>query len=325
MAMEEKAPKRHAATVKTILAVAIANTATSKTISNSTPASLAGVRPYIKGLIQRLDIRGYEIGPHYVIDYRETPATGLGAIFPSTLPANPPDAVLCMSKTVLDKVSGTAAWNSVTIAGIVSEPLNQTNVCGIDGQRQQIGKDYYDKLLAALPSLAQSGANRVHVLNVPGYPPSDKSLALITQGNPPVTVNPVNVATPTDANIVAAINGINQPGALIVLPVDTFFGSAQTIINTARAKSLPDFWPVTDWVRHGNNPTKSAFGGYGVPQVLCGELLADRIAFVWTNGSMPTPKFIKVDTKTDVVWAVSAAAATEAGVTPANTAGLRIL
>jgi hypothetical protein len=310
--------------VKTILAVAIANTATSRTISDSTPASLAGVRPYIKGLIQRLDIRGYEIGHHYVIDYRETPATGLGAIFPTTLPANPPDAVLCMSKTVLDKVSGTAAWNSVTIAGIVSEPLNQANVCGVDGQRQQIGKDYYDKLLAALPSLAQSGANRVHVLNVPGYPPSDKSLALITQGNPPVTVNPVNVATPTDANIVAAINGINQPGALIVLPVDTFFGSA-AIINTARAKSLPDFWPVADWVRYSNNPTKSAFGGYGVPQVLCGELLADRIAYVWTNGGMPTPKFIKVDTKTDVVWAVSAAAATDAGVTPANIPGLRIL
>ena len=311
--------------VKTILAVAIANTATSRTISDSTPASLAGVRPYINGLIQRLDIRGYEIGHHYVIDYRETPATGLGAIFPTTLPANPPDAVLCMSKTVLGRVSGTAAWNRVTIAGIVSEPLNQNNVCGIDGQRQQIGKDYYDKLLAARPSLAQSGANRVHVLNVPGYPPSDKSLALITQGNPPVTVNPVNVATPTDANIVAAINGINQPGALIVLPVDTFFGSAQTIINTARAKSLPDFWPVTDWVRYSNNPTKSAFGGYGVPQVLCGELLADRIAYVWTNGGMPTPKFIKVDTKTDVVWAVSAAAATDAGVTPANIPGLRIL
>lgn len=325
MAMESEAPKSKAAAVRTILAVAIANTAASKTISDSAPASLAGVRPYIKGLIQRLDIRGFEIGPHYVIDYRETPATGLGAIFPTTLPANPPDAVLCMSKTVLDKVSGTAAWNSVTIAGIVSEPLNQTNVCGVDGQRQQIGKNYYDKLLAALPSLAQSGANRVHVLNVPAYPPSDKSLALITQGNPPVTVNPVNVATPTDANIVAAINGINQPGALIVLPVDTFFGSAQTIINTARAKLLPDFWPVTDWVRYSNNPTKSAFGGYGVPQVLCGELLADRIAYVWTNGGMPTPKFIKVDTKTDVVWAVSAAAATDAGVTPANTAGLRIL
>ena len=90
MAMEEKAPKRKVAAVKTILAVAIANTATSKTISNSASASLAGVRPYIKGLIQRLDIRGYEIGPHYVIDYRETPATGLGAIFPTTLPPTHP-------------------------------------------------------------------------------------------------------------------------------------------------------------------------------------------------------------------------------------------
>jgi hypothetical protein len=106
--------------------------------------------------------------------------------------------------------------------------------------------------------------------------------------------------------------------------VDTFFGSARLIINTARAKSLPDFWPVTDWVRHSNTP-KSAFGGYGVPQALCGELLADRIALVWTTGSMPNPKFIKVDTKADVVWAVSAAAAAEANVTPGNPAGMRLL
>src|SRR5436190_6046895 len=167
---------------KTILAVAIANTAMNRTISDSTPASLAGVRPYIKGLIQRLDIRGYEIGVHYVIDYRESPAAGLGAIFPAAPPPNPPDAVLCMSKTVLDKVPNTAAWNTVTIAGIVSVPLNRPNVCGIESRRQQIGRDYYDKLLAALPSLQQSAANRVHVLNVPGYTPSDESLRLIRQG-----------------------------------------------------------------------------------------------------------------------------------------------
>src|ERR1700681_924238 len=125
MAMQGQAPKRNVAAVKTILAVAIANTPTSKTISDSTPASLAGVRPYIQGLIQRLDIRGYEIGAHYIIDYRESRAAGLDAIFPATLPATPPDAVLCMSKTVLDKVSNTAAWDTVKIAGIVSVPLNK--------------------------------------------------------------------------------------------------------------------------------------------------------------------------------------------------------
>jgi hypothetical protein len=322
MAIESK---RQAAAVKHILAVAIANTAMSKTISDSAAASLAGVRPYIKGLIQRLDIRGYEIGPHYVIDYRESPASGLDAIFPDVLPASPPEAVLCMSKTVLDKVSGKSGWNPVPLAGIVSVPLNKPNVCGIDGQRQQIGHDYYDKLLAAIPSLQSSAANRVHVLNVPGYPPSDEALRLINQGSRPVTVNSVPVANPTDANIIGAINGITAPGALLVLPVDTFFGSAPTIITTARAKSLPDFWPVTDWVRHSNSPTKSAVGGYGVPQALCGEMLADRIAFVWTNGSMPNPAFVKVNTKDDVVWAVSDAAATDAGVSTATVSGLRNL
>jgi len=308
---------------KTILAVAIANTAVSKTISDTSPASLAGVRPYINGLIQRLAIRGYQIGPHYIIDYRETPAAGLGAIFTPTLPNPAPDAVLCMSKTVLDKVSSTAAWNSVKVAGIVSIPLNKPNICGIDGQRQQIGRNYYEKLLAALPSLSSSAANRVHVLHVPGYPPSDDSLQRIQAGATPVQLNVVPVASPTDANILAAINAITAPGALLVLPVDAFFGSAKLIIDTARAKSLPDFWPVTDWVQHSNSPTKSALGGYGVPQVLCGELLADRIAFFWTNGSMPNPAFIKVNTTDDVVWAVSDAAAAQLNITPARIAGLR--
>ena len=76
-------------------------------------------------------------------------------------------------------------------------------------------------------------------------------------------------------------------------------------------------------MRHSNSPTKSAVGGYGVPQALCGELLADRIAFIWTNGSMPNPAFIRVNTRDDVVWAVSDAAATDAGVATANVPGLR--
>ena len=162
-----------------------------------------------------------------------------------------------------------------------------------------------------------------YIEHVPGYPPSDDSLQRIQAGATPVQLNVVPVASPTDANILAAINAITAPGALLVLPVDAFFGSAKLIIDTARAKSLPDFWPVTDWVQHSNSPTKSALGGYGVPQVLCGELLADRIAFIWTNGRMPNPAFIKVNTTDDVVWAVSDAAAAELNITPARIAGLR--
>ena len=231
-----------------------------------------------------------------------------------------------MSKTVLDKVSGKSGWNPVPLAGIVSVPLNKPNVCGIDGQRQQIGHDYYDKLLAAIPSLQSSAANRVHVLNVPGYPPSDEALRLINQGQGPRDCE-LRAGRQSDRRQYHwGHQRHHRTGrADLVLPVDTFFGSAQTIITTARAKSLPDFWPVTDWVRHSNSPTKSAFGGYGVPQALCGELLADRIAFVWTNGSMPNPSFIKVNTKDDVVWAVSDAAATDAGVSTATVSGLRNL
>ena len=146
----------------------------------------------------------------------------------------------------------------------VPNPL-RANICGISGERHQIGRDYYDKLLATIPNL-----EKVYVLHKDNYPPSVKALAKIQTGSHPASVVPVPVGSPYgDADIRNAINGITgtASSALLVLPADSFFGSANNIIALAHAKSLPDFWPVTDWVRH-SAAAASAVGGYGFPQRL---------------------------------------------------------
>jgi len=310
---------------KTIRAVAISNTAVNITITDGNAATLSDVRPYIKGLIHRLGTLGYEIGNnnYYVVNYRECPAGQLAANLGGT-----PDCVLCMSRTVLD-VAVTTVPNTIPVIGIVSNPgdFHQNNVCGVFGERHQIARRYYDRLLETV-----QGLQRVHILHKDQYPPSVRSLQAIQTGAHPVPVQPAPVPNPySDVNIRDTITNIPQsPGtALLILPADSFFGAAKKIIGWARSRNFCDFWPVTDWVRTSNLVGNlSAVGGYGVPQSRCGELLAQQIARIWLTGNIPNPPFINVQTNqgvpdTDIVWVASLAAAHQLNLTLGTQPDLR--
>jgi hypothetical protein len=301
---------------KTILAVAIGNSGNSKIIRDNSPATLAGVRPYIGGVIERLTAFGDRIGDanDYVIDYRECSAAQLNQNFTVTAGLPPSYVILGMSTTVMRA----AATFSTTIPmiGIVSNQGGYgANVCGVSGQRPQNARRSYDKLLLTIPGLP-----RVHILHKPGYPPSDDSLRAIQNGGPlgvPVAVVPV-AAPYGDAEIRAAIDGINTPGALLILPVDSFFAAADRIIGWAHANAnrLPDFWPVTDWVRHA---LPSALGGYGASQHRCGQLLADKIHSIWESGGhIPNPRWTIITSQQNFSWHASVAAAHDLGVTLGN-------
>jgi hypothetical protein len=176
------------------------------------------------------------------------------------------------------------------------------NFCGVSARRHQIGRQYYEKFLAAVPSL-----NTVYVLSKPGYAPSDLSLQNIRNGAQPVQIVEVPVAAPYSATeIQNAINGIVGPGGLLILPVDSFFGAADAIIGWAHAKGLPDFWSVTDWVRHD---LPSALGGYGVSQQRCGQLMGDKVHSIWSTANIPNPPFTEVTSAPNFDWAASDAAA----------------
>jgi hypothetical protein len=244
---------------KTIRAVAISNTTTSKTISNGDASSLSGVRPYIKGLIHRLGTLGYGIGnnDYYEVEYRECAAGQLAQNLGGT-----PDCVLCMSTTVLDAAVANVP-STIPVIGIVSTPGNypQNNVCGISGERHQIARTYYDRLLDTV-----QGLQTVYILHKDQYPPSVRSLQAIQNGSHSVPIHQAPVYAPySDVDIQNAINNISMSAgtALLMLPADSFFGAVPKIIGWAHARNFCDFWPVTDWVRTSSS---GAVGGYGVPQ-----------------------------------------------------------
>jgi ABC-type uncharacterized transport system substrate-binding protein len=294
---------------KTILAVAVGNSnssSPSKVIKDGSPATLQGVRPYIGGVIDRLHSFGYDIGDanYYVIDYRQCAEAQLPQNFTVKAGLPPSYVILGMSKTVVDAAANFTS--TIPIIGMASTHTGYpNNVCGVSARRSQIGRQYYDRFLATVPNLQTSGGT-VHILSRHGYPPSDSALQSIMQGAHPVPIQDKPVAAPYgDAEIQSVINGIAGTGGLLVLPVDYFFAAAGTIIATAQAKLLPDFWPVTDWVQH-NLP--SALAGYGVSQFRCGQLLGDKINDIFNNNT-PSPRWTEVISAQNYSWVGSDAAA----------------
>jgi hypothetical protein len=275
-------------------------------------------------LIERLHEFGYDIGDtnYYVIDYRQCRENQLNQNFAVTagLPAS--HVILGMSKTVVDAAA--AFTNVVPIVGMVSTHAGYpNNVCGVSARRHQIGRQYYDRFLDTVPSLKTSGKT-VYILHRPGYAPSDNSLQNIQQGSLPVPIVAVPVAAPYgDTDIQSAINGIAGQGGLLILPVDYFFAAAGNIISWAQGKNLPDFWPVTDWVQR---VLPSALGGYGVAQHRCGQLLGDKINYIWSNaGNIPNPPFTDVTGASNYTWQASEAAAEQLGISLGHPSGLDIL
>jgi hypothetical protein len=261
-------------------------------------AALNTVRPYIKGLVYRLFTREKNIGTDYTIDYQEVVDP---TAFFSGLAATP-ELVFCMSRTVVQAASAKYPQNTgVPIVGIVSNPSdfnNNNNVFGISGQRAQKGRQYYDKFLDTVPILKTAG-QKVFVLTKKNYKPTDEAFQAL-----PNSPNIVRVNVSNFGEIAAGIPA-NTPGGILVLPADLFFADAPQIIKLAHDRKLPDFWPVTDWVKPA---LPSALAGYGVPQLMCGEMLGDRIADYWAQGGVPSPPF-KVVNDSDFVWMASISAA----------------
>jgi hypothetical protein len=187
----------------------------------------------------------------------------------------------------------------IPIVAIVSSPSdfnNNRNVFGISGQQAQKGRDYYNKFLDAVPTLKMAG--QIYVLTKKDYPPTQMAFASLPNSPDIVEVKVSNLG-----EIATAIPNMT-PGGLLVLPADLFFANAPRIIELAQAQKLPDFWPVTDWVK---SALPSALAGYGVPQLMCGQMLGDRVFEYWTQG-WPNQRFTVVNPP-DFVWMASVSAA----------------
>jgi ABC-type uncharacterized transport system substrate-binding protein len=273
----------------------------------------AAVRHYIHGLIEGLEQKGRQIGSDYEIDYKERPHSDLadGKVSKSLLTDGDStcDVVFAMSTNVVRAAKD--ASKTIPIVGVVSEPGAERfgsakNFTGISARRSQTAGECFEYFLATVPTL-----KKVRVLHKPKYGPSERSLKLVKKaaGKRGVTVQVLSINTREDIEKKLKDmpkRNLNSPAevGVQVLPVDVCLGAASLIIDIAQGqKNVPVFFPVTDFVRNG------ALGGYGVPQHVCGVLMADYVdRILWQSAA---PKSLKIeDARGDhFEWAVSRAAA----------------
>ena len=284
------------AATRTIVAVAIGNSQKNTVIRDSSPATLKGLRPYIKGLISWLanepdppvpdSVLGrYQIGDanDYVIDYRECTEDDLKHNYDFKPKNGLPSSyvILCMSTTVAREAVNFST--AIPIVAIVSDPFKENfpeNVCGVSARRPDHAKDCYNIFKAKI------APTKIYLLHKDGYGPSEISRKWIGKRD---------CLSIKNNDVLKDKIGTIPPGSgLRILPADRFFGAADDIIQWAEVdNNISTFWTVTDWVKAGG-----AFGGYGFSQETCGQYMAERVAQIWTsNGNIPDPPFVRVHDK----------------------------
>jgi len=173
------------AATRTIVAVAIGNSQKNTVIRDSSPATLKGLRPYIKGLISWLanepdppvpdSVLGrYQIGDanDYVIDYRECTEDDLKHNYDFKPKNGLPSSyvILCMSTTVAREAVNFST--AIPIVAIVSDPFKENfpeNVCGVSARRHDHAKDCYNIFKAKI------APTKIYLLHKDGYGPSEIS------------------------------------------------------------------------------------------------------------------------------------------------------
>jgi len=286
--------------IPSIIAVAIGDPANSRLITDMN--QLRGVRPYITGLVFYLSEQDYTIGTDYTIDYREC-YEGTEDFTGADI-AGTNNIIFCMSTPVVRKA--VAFTSQVPIVGVFSdykgEKFNQTNnVCGVTANRIDNAKDYYDKFVDAASNLPA-----IYILHRPKNTASEQSLANHKKAHPTVKLPELDVTTAAGndprQDIQNAINSATNNSGLLVLPVDLFFGAADTINSTAKSKSMPVFWPLSDWVPPG-------LVGYGVSQYDSGQSMGQQVQYILDNPKNIPPDPYRFTSAGTPRWVASQAAA----------------
>jgi hypothetical protein len=303
---------------KTIIAVAVGETASELIVNNETP-DLTVVRPYIGGLVDWLKTAianradppqpdnnppRYRIPGDYRIVYRVRPVdtpNSLETAFQDNT-ALQADLWFCMSTSVAQAADRVAKAQpppfTKPIVAIVSDPFSETfgpNVCGVSADRTRLAIRCLRQFTKRVAPL-----DNIFVLHRAGYGPSDKAqqwfgkkikgVASITVVSIPDTDTTMQMETKIRA--IASSTLANK--GVLVLPADRFFGVAKLI--TEWTGSVPTFWSTRDF------PTQ-AKGGWGYEQTLCGRYMAERVAIIWKNQDdgvqglnvLPDPKWEMIE------------------------------
>lgn len=307
-----------AAALPTILAIAIGEVELTVSITASPPPSY--VRPYINGLIAGLSDNGKMIGKHYTIDYRECPVARLENYALNNLAAT--EVVFCMSQRVMKHVFEFMHPHPLPVPPPVTRPIvgvisdyssyaKKPEVYGYSAKRFQTALASYNAFLATVPSLQS-----VYVLHDPTHDPSNSAIAQLPIDPATYSIDVSDRTKTIPYLMTAAWKDVSAYAGILVLPIDRCFGAADAINGWGISNQVPIFWPVTDRVYSVTTPGQpSAFGGYGVSQEHCGEVMGGQVASI-LSGVKPPIQFVDAVTfspastsNTDITWAASRAAA----------------
>jgi ABC-type uncharacterized transport system substrate-binding protein len=295
--------------METILAMAVGP---EKNLMIDSVAKLNGVRPYITGLVRSLK---RQLGTDYKIDYRERELHQLvpGSIAAEAFKSNEPyRLVFAMSSSVVlaaESLPSSPAIIWPSVSDFMQDRIKKQNSTGVSAQRTQSAGDCLLRFIATVPTLES-----VNVLHNPGYPPSDRALALVERvarsRNVVVRVLPVQSTADIKQRLVALRpRDTREPAfeGVLPMPIDVCFSAAPMIIHEAQeVRKIPVFLATTDLVR---DRLPSALGGFGVSQHRCGELVANFVEQVLFEKGKPADLPVKQAATSDFEWVVSAAAA----------------
>jgi putative ABC transport system substrate-binding protein len=268
-----------------ILAVAVGHPSTSATavvrdvIKNKHTNEM---RPYVAGLISGLEKLGLKGGQDFDIDYATGEPKRLKQIVKAAIDERRPDAIFAMSTSAL-KAAMSVTKDIQIVFPSISDPVHDgvakscavpgKNATGVRSMRRQSAHECVELFKTTVPSL-----RKIFGFHKPTYGPATRAMKALKQAAKAARVTFTPVLVQSHKDIASKLDAIAQSGpagkpqvGVMVLPDDLVLSAWRSITEIARAKRLPTFFPITDWVTAAS---PSALAGYGVPQHVGGEAAA---------------------------------------------------
>jgi putative ABC transport system substrate-binding protein len=277
------------------------------------------MRPYVSGLISGLDKLGLKGGQDYEIDYATAEPSKLKALIKSAIGERRPDAIFAMSTSAL-KAAMSVTKDIQIVFPSISDPVHDgvakscaspgKNATGVRSMRRQSAHECIELFKATVPSL-----RKILGFHKPTYGPVTRAMKELKKSAKAAKVSFAPVLVKSHKDIVAKLDAMKQTGpdgkpqiGVLVLPDDLVLSAWRTITQSAHAKKIPTFFPITDWVKAGS---PSALAGYGVPQHTGGEAAA---AYMYKILKGVPASDLPIKRCGGFEWAVNKAAAAAIGI-----------
>lgn len=277
------------------------------------------VRPYVTGLIDGLMSLGLSPGHDFQIDYATCEPKGFGQFVKSAVADTGPDAMFAMSTTAA-KAAMAASKTVPIVFPSVSDPVEDglvkscaspgRNATGVQAMRRQTADECLELFKATVPSL-----RTIFGVHKPDYGPSVRAYSSVRKAaqRAGVTFKPLVVRSQQD--IVDKLSSLSpettnkgpQNGVLIMAD-DLALSAWPKIAAIGHDKKIPNFFPVTDWVK---SAVPSALAGFGIPQLACGKAAAPYMQKVLDG---VRPQDLPVKRAGGFEWAINNSLAKQMGI-----------